>query len=355
MKRILSKIFMFLLIAGLATGCGGKNDSASNESKKDAKPIKVGLVSSSSGFGDGAFNDLTLKGVEKAKKDFGIEYDKVQIKAVGDIELSLRDMAATGDYDLVIGLTYEAIQAMEKVAKEFPDQKFALIDSSVKEDNVVSYMTKDEEASYLVGVAAAGMKSHYEDFKLSQDKKLGFIGGVDAPNIRTFYSGYAAGAKNIDKEIEVTADFVGGFTDVTTAKEIAKSMNQQGIDVIFHASGMSGNGLFQAAKENSTYAFGVNINQNSVEPKVIVGSMIKNVDVEAYNAIKSVVENKFKGEIIKLGLKENGVDLVTDGSEVKLPEDVVKSIKDSKEKIINGEIKVPSNMDELKEFEKSLK
>lgn len=97
MKKILSKIFMLLLIVGLISGCGGKNDSGSNESKKDDKPIKVGLVSSSSGFGDGAFNDLTLKGVEKAKKDFGIEYDKVQIKAVGDIELSLRDMAATGD------------------------------------------------------------------------------------------------------------------------------------------------------------------------------------------------------------------------------------------------------------------
>ena len=87
--------------------------------------VRVGLVSSSSGFGDGAFNDLTLKGVERAKSEFGIEYDKVQIKAVGDIELSLRDMASTGDYDLIIGLTYEAIQAMKTVAPEFPDQKFA--------------------------------------------------------------------------------------------------------------------------------------------------------------------------------------------------------------------------------------
>lgn len=356
MKKLAVLGMTLIMSLGLLVGCGNSNKASSEAAKTDGdKVIRVGLVSSSSGFGDGAFNDLTLKGVEKAKSEFGIEYDKVQIKAVGDIELSLRDMATTGDYDLIMGLTYEAIQAMNTVAPEFPDQKFALIDTSVEQPNVVSYMTRDEEASYLVGVAAAGMKNHAADFNLKADKKIGFIGGVDAPNIRVFYSGYTAGAKSQDPTLESVADFVGGFTDVTTAKEIAKSMNQQGADVIFHAAGMSGNGLFQAAKENGTFAFGVNLNQNATEPDVIPGSMIKNVDVEAYEAIKSVVEDKFKAEVIKLGLKENGVDFVTEGSNVKLPEDVNKAIAEAKEKIISGELKVPSNMDDLATFEANLK
>lgn len=353
MKKVVMSLMVMVVLAGLLVGCSSNKQEANGSETTDV--VKVGLVSSSSGFGDGAFNDLTLKGVEKAKEEFGIEYDKVQIKAVGDIELSLRDMASTGEYDLIMGLTYEAIQAMNTVAPEFPDQKFALIDTSVEQPNVVSYMTRDEEASYLVGVAAAGMKNHASEFNLVDQKKIGFIGGVDAPNIRIFYAGYTAGAKSVDSSIDSIADFVGGFTDVTTAKEIANSMNQQGADVIFHAAGMSGNGLFQAAKENGTFAFGVNLNQNSVEPDNIVGSMIKNVDVEAYEAIKSVVEDNFKAEIIKLGLKENGVDFVTEGSNVQLPEDVTKLVDEAKEKIISGEITVPSNMDDLAQFESNLK
>lgn len=350
MKKLIRVMLVLCLALTVLVGCG---DSGSNE-KKDEKVIKVGLVSSSSGFGDGAFNDLTLKGIEKAVKDFGIEYDKVQIKAVGDIELSLRDMASTEEYDLIMGLTYQAIEAMDKVAPEFPNQKFAVVDTEVSQPNVVSYMTKDEEASYLVGVAAAGLKANGSDFNLKEDLKVGFIGGVDAPNIRVFFAGYSAGALSINKYLESVADFVGSFTDVTTTKEIATSMNNQGVDVIFHAAGMSGNGLFQAAKENKTIAFGVNLNQNEVEPDVIAGSMIKNVDVEAYEAVKSVVEGNFKGEVIKLGLKENGVDFVTEGSNIIIPDEVKKNIEEAKEKIINGEIKVPSNMEELAEFEKNI-
>lgn len=350
MKKL---IYLVILISFsvIFISCGNTDKN----NKEEKKEIKVGLVSSSSGFGDGAFNDLTLKGFEKAKEDFGIEYDKVQIKAVGDIELSIRDLAATEEYDLIMALTYESIQAMNKVAPDYPNQKFAVIDTEVKQPNVVSYMTRDEEASYLVGVAAAGLKKNATNFNLKDIKKIGFIGGVDAPNIRIFYAGYTAGAKSIDKEIDSIADFVGSFTDVTTTKEIANSMNQHGIDVVFHAAGMSGNGLFQSAKENKSIAFGVNLNQNSIEPEVIAGSMIKNVDVEAYEAIKSVVENNFKAEVIKLGLKENGVDFVTEGSNVKLPDEVLKNIEQAKKNIIDGKIKVPTNMDELDEFEKNLK
>ncbi|WP_312645560.1 BMP family ABC transporter substrate-binding protein [Hydrogenoanaerobacterium sp.] len=363
MKKVLSVLLVLALTLSLVACGGGKAPAGSSQSPDASSPdassaagtdVRVGLVSSSSGFGDGAFNDLTLKGLDKAKAELGIEYDKVAIKAVGDIELSLRDMASTEDYDLIIALTYEAIDAMKAVSAEFPEQKFALIDTEIEAPNVTCYTTADEEASFIVGAVAAMMKQNSADYGLGTDKKLGFIGGVDAPNIRVFYSGFAAGAKYIDKDMVILDDYVGGFTDITTTKEIATSMNSQGADVIFHAAGMSGNGLFQAAKENGTKAFGVNLNQNAVEPSVIVGSMIKNVDVAAYDAIKSVVRGTFEAKTRRLTMADGGVDMATEGSEVNLSEEITTKIAELRNKIGTEEIRVPSTVDALAEFEKGL-
>lgn len=351
-KRWLGVVLSVVMVLSLCA-CGSKDD-ANDSAGGNGSDVRVGLVSSSSGFGDGAFNDLTLRGFDKAKQELGIEYDKVGVKAVGDIELSLRDMAATEDYDLIIALTYEAIEAVKMVSDEYPDQNFAILDTVVEAPNVASYLTTDEEASFVVGAAAALMKQSADVYGLSPEKKVGFIGGVDAPNIRIFYAGFAAGAKYIDKEMVVLDDYVGGFTDITTTKEIANSMNNQGADAIFHAAGTSGNGLFQAAKENNTIAFGVNLNQNDLEPDVIAGSMIKNVDVAAYDAIKSVVDGNFEGKTRILNMADGGVDMVTSGSNVELSEEIIEKLDDIRAKIKTGEIVVPSTVEELAAYEASL-
>jgi basic membrane protein A len=341
---------IFLLALTLILSAAGCDKPKPADGKKTAdtakKTVKIGLISSSSGFGDNAFNDLTLQGVDRAATDMGISYDKIAIKAIGDIELSLRDMASAEDYDLVICLTFEALEALKIVGGEYPDQKFAIIDTSLDAPNVASYMTKDEEASFMIGALAALMKA--EGF--SKTNQIGFIGGADRPNIRIFYSGYAGGAKYINKNIQIFDDYVGSFTDVTTAKEIASAMNSRGADMIFHAAGMSGNGLFQAAKENNTYAFGVNINQNSVDPDHIAASMIKKVDNAAYEAIKSVVDGTFSPGVRALSMADGGVDIVTDGSNVKLSDAIKQSLEDIKRKIASGEIAVPNSAGTLETF-----
>jgi basic membrane protein A len=207
-------------------------------------------------------------------------------------------------------------------------------------------MTKDEEASFLVGAMAALMIE--EGF--SNNNLLGFIGGADRPNIRIFYSGYAAGAKYINKDIQVFDDYVGSFSDVTTAKEIATTMINRGAVIIFPVAGFSGNGLFQAAKENGTYAFGVNFNQNSVEPDNIAASMIKKVDTATYTAIMSVVNGTFSGGVRTLSLAEGGVDMVTEGSNIRTSENTRRRLEDIRGKIISGEIRVPNTMAELEAF-----
>jgi basic membrane protein A len=255
-------------------------------------------------------------------------------------------MASSEDYALIICNTFEAIEAIKIVSPEYPEQNFVLIDSAITAPNVASYMTKDEEASFMIGALAALMiEEGFSDTNL-----IGFIGGADRPNIRIFYSGYTAGAKYVNKDIQVFDDYVGSFTDVTTAKEIATSMNNRGANIIFHAAGMAGNGLFQAATENNTYAFGVNINQNSIAPNHIAASMIKKVDTAAYTAIKSAVNGKFSAGVRLLSMADGGVDIETEGSGVKISEKTLQRLGEIRRKIISGEIKVPNTLVELNAF-----
>ncbi|MDR2575232.1 MAG: BMP family ABC transporter substrate-binding protein [Treponema sp.] len=349
MKKLVFLMLLSTVMVMAMTSCKKSNSTVMLEGGS-GKSVRVGLVSSSSGFGDGAFNDLALRGVDRAVADMGVRYDRISIKAVGDIELSLRDMASTGDYDLIICNTFEATEALRIVRDEYPEQKFVIIDTALDGPNVASYMTKDEEGSFMIGAMAALMK---ED-GYSQTSMIGFIGGADRPNIRIFYSGYAAGAKYINKDIQIFDDYVGSFTDVTTAKEIASTMNSRGADMIFHAAGMSGNGLFQAARENNTYAFGVNINQNSVDPDRIPASMIKKVDTAAYEAIKSVVNGTFTPGIRVLSMADGGVDIATEGSNIKTSEKTRQRLDEIRVKIASGEIKVPGTAAELDEFIKGL-
>jgi len=347
MKKLI--FLMLLSVAVIMTGCKRSNYAAGPEGGS-GNSVRVGLVSSSSGFGDGAFNDLVLRGVDRAVADMGIRYDRISIKAIGDIELSLRDMASSGDYDLIICNTFEATEALRIVRNEYPEQKFVIIDTALEGPNVASYMTKDEEGSFLVGALAALMKE--EGF--SKTNLVGFIGGADRPNIRIFYSGYAAGVKYVNKNIQIFDDYVGSFTDVTTAKEIASTMNSRGADMIFHAAGMSGNGLFQAARENDTYAFGVNINQNSIDPNHIAASMIKKVDTAAYEAIKSVVNGTFIPGTRVLTMADGGVDIETEGSNIRISAKTRQRLAEIRGKVASGEIKVPSTTAALDEFIKGL-
>jgi basic membrane protein A len=346
MKRA---IISFLVVLPLLLVIMGCNRPGTGQAQ-GASTIRIGLVSSGSGFGDGNFNDLSLSGAIRAAEELGISYDTISIRTIGDIELSLRDFASTGEYDLIIAHTFEAIEALRIVGPEFPDQKFVLIDSAIQSPNIACYMTRDEEGSFMVGAMAALMK---ED-GFSNTNLVGFIGGADRPNIRIFYSGFAAGVKYINPNLQVLEDFVGNFSDITTAKEIATTMNNRGADIIFHAAGLSGNGLFQAARENNTFAFGVNFNQNDVEPDHIAGSMIKKVNTATYEAIKSIVEGTFTPGVRILSMAEGGVDLVTEGSNIRTSARTQQRLQEIRGKIATGEIRVPTTLAELDTFVRNL-
>lgn len=345
MKKIVSLIIILTMLSMLLIGC-----SNSTVDPTDENSIKIGLILSTGGLGDLSFNDLTYSGVQRAEEDFGITYDYVEPKSAADCEVLQREMASSGEYDLVIAVGFVQADGLKKVAPEFPDQKFAIIDSRIELPNVASYLSKEHEGSFLIGIMAGMMKKNNVPEDITDRNLVGVIGGVNNAIINKFIAGYMAGVKVIMPDAQILVDYVGGFADPTTAKEIANTMYSRGVDIIYHAAGGSGLGLFESAKENGFYTFGVNSNQNNLAPDYIVASMMKNVDNATYSVIESIVNDNFEPEIYNLGIAENGVGYATEGSNVELTSDIIATVDEYKEKILDGTLTIPEEIDSVDQW-----
>lgn len=357
MKKTMKKWAALFAAAGVAgsmvMGCGssasgtagqGAGTESENAGTAAEGAAHIGIIFTEAGLGGNSFNDLALEGVKKAAEDFGITYDEVEPKSVSDEEIIQDEMAASGDYDLIICVGAEQVDALTNVAATYPEQRFALLDATSDLSNVASYSCKEQEGAFLAGALAAMAKQDKIDDKLGDGKTVGFIGGVDNPLINRFAAGFKAGAEYIDPEMKVLIDYAGGFNDPTTAKTIANTFVEKGADVIFHAAGASGMGMFQAAEEKGFVAIGVNLNQNSIAPDYIMASMLKKLDSCAYHAIKSVVEDTYTGENQMLGLSDGGVDVTVEESNIKVSDDMLAKLDELKQSVIAGEIEIPSEL-----------
>ena len=250
--------------------------------------------------------------------------------------------------DLVIGVGFIFTDDLTQLAKEYPNTRFAGVDYSVATDkdgkiippppNLAALKFREEEGSFLVG-ALAGL--------VSKSKKVGFVGGMNFPLIHKFEMGYKAGVKAVCPDCEVIAQYAGvtpeAFRNPGKGKELALSQYQQGVNVIFHASGSTGLGVFEAARQTGKLAIGVDADQYNEAPGYVLTSMVKGVDNATFDVIKRVKEGRFKGGIYQYGLAENGVGYVYDANNEKLiPPDVRARLEQLKQEIIAGRIKVPS-------------
>jgi basic membrane protein A and related proteins len=279
---------------------------------------------------DKSFNQAGYEGAERWKKETGKSYLEFEISNPAQREQALARMAQRGA-DPVVGIGFSQGSAMEKVAKDFPKLKFALIDAEVKLPNVQSITFKEHEGSFLVGMMAA---------LASKTGKVGFVGGMDIPLIRRFQCGYEQGAKYANPKIETSANMTGttptAWNDPARGAELAKSQFAGGVDVIFAAAGGTGIGVYQAAKDAKKLAIGVDSNQNHVQPGTMLTSMVKRVDVAVYQAFKGVTPG-----VTSLGLKEGGVDYAMDEHNAKLVSaDMKKKVDAAKADIVAGKIKV---------------
>jgi basic membrane protein A len=279
---------------------------------------------------DKSFNQAGYEGAERWKKETGKSYIEFEVSNPAQREQAQRRMAQRGA-NPIVGIGFSQGSSMEKVAKDFPKLKFAVIDAVVKMPNVQSILFKEQEGSFLVGMMAA---------MASKTGKVGFVGGMDIPLIRRFQCGFEQGAKYANPKVQTLANMTGttptAWNDPARGAELAKSQFAAGVDVVFAAAGGTGIGVYQAAKDNKKLAIGVDSNQNHVQPGTMLTSMVKRVDVAVYTAFKGVTPG-----ITSLGLKEGGVDIAIDEHNAKLvTPDMKKRVDAARADIISGKIKV---------------
>jgi basic membrane protein A len=299
-----------------------------------AADIKPAIIYDLGGKFDKSFNEAAFNGAEKFKTDTGIAYRDFEIQNDSQREQALRKFAEDGNNPIVMpGFSWAT--AIEKVAPDFPDTKFVIIDGSVDKPNVRSVIFKENEGSYVVGVLA-GMAS--------KSKKVGFVGGMDIPLIRKFGCGYVGGAKAAgatDVVWNMTGDTPAAWNDPTKGGEIAKAQIDQGADVVYAAAGGTGVGVLQAAADAGKLGIGVDSNQNYLQPGKVLTSMMKRVDVAVYNAFADTKADKFTGGLNLLGLKEGGVDYAMDENNKDLVTPEMKAAAEkAKADIIAGKIQV---------------
>lgn len=328
------------------SACSNKADASNDKSK-----IRVGIVFDIGGKDDRSFNAAAWEGVKRAAEEFP---DKIVLRDVEpgnppSIEPAMRAFAERG-FDLIIGVGFAQGPIMQRVAKDYPNIHFAIIDGVIVDEkgnpfpNVASLIFKEHEGSYLVGMMAAAK---------SKTGTIGFLGGLDIGLIHRFAKGYEEGAKSIKPDIKIIQNYVGvtdtAWNNPGKGKELALAQIQKGADVIFTAAGNSGLGAFDAVESYgmtngvaNKYVIGVDSNQNGVKKGYVLTSMIKRCDNAVYDVIKEKVDGKpFQGGFHIFGLDKDGVGYaLDDNNKPFIPQDLIQKVEEAKKKIISGEIKV---------------
>jgi basic membrane protein A len=340
----LSALSLVVLVAGC--GGGAKTETGAQAPAAGAANVRIGLVFDVGGRGDKSFNDAAYAGLERAMSELKVPQENIEYIEPGeggDRESALRQLAA-GPYDVIFGVGFLFSDDILAVAKDFPQKKFACVDMNVPESgelpaNVVALKFKEEEGSYLVG-ALSGW--------LSTAKKVGFVGGMQIPLIKKFEAGYIAGVKKADPAVTVDVKYAGvdgnAFKNPTKGKELALAIYGGGADIIYHASGSTGLGVFEAASEKQKFAIGVDSDQQAEMPGRILTSMVKRVDTAVFDTIEDTIAGTFPGgQVHVFGLKEKGVDYVYDANnQALIPADVHAKVEALRAEIEAGTIVVPS-------------
>jgi basic membrane protein A len=321
----------FCLVGGCNTG-----DDAT-----EVDAFRVGMVFDVGGKGDKSFNDSAYRGLLRAADDFEIEHTEFEPGQDADRETGLRKLAQA-DYDVIIGVGFLFSEAMRNVAVDYPDVSFACVDFDVRPGetlpgNLAGLKFREEEGSFLVGVLAA---------MYSETGRLGFVGGMDIPLIHKFEAGYVAGARYVDPAISTTVAYAGttpqAFADPARGKELALLQFGRGVDVIYHASGSTGNGVIEAAKEVGKTAIGVDSNQNYMAPGHVLTSMVKQVDNAVYMTVQAALEGTFEGGLREFGLEDEGIGYAVDQyNEDLITDEMLAKVEEAKAAIVAGEIVVP--------------
>ena len=311
------------------------------DAHKQGAGLRVGLVFDIGGKNDKSFNESAWRGLQRVRDELGVEIQFIEPTEGADRESALRTLAAR-KCDLVIGVGFIFGPDLERLAGQFPGVRFAGVDYSPSDGvgtlkNLAGLRFREQEGSFLVG-AIAGMTTH--------SKVVGFVGGMKIPLIRKFEAGYEAGVHQVCPTCRVVSAYAGtepkAFADPSLGGELASAQYGQGADVIFHAAGKTGDGVFAAARQRGALAIGVDSDQFEAAPCCVLTSMVKRVDVAVVDIVKDIIAGKFHGGLYELGLADHGVGFVSDERNRRmLPIDVVEKANALGNAIVAGKIKVP--------------
>lgn len=359
--------FGLLISSVVATGailaaCGSDDDASTDTSNNDttgdndateeaaSDALTIAMVTDVGGVDDKSFNQSAWEGIKEwgaanglSKGDGG--YDYLQSQSEADYNTNL-NLLIRRDFDLIFGVGYMMGDAISEIAAENPDKYLAIIDAEAKADNVASILFKEQEGAFLAGVVAASM---------SESGKIGFVGGTEIPVIERFHAGFIEGAKTVNPDIQIEVNYTGVFDDASKGKIAANAMYSAGVDIIFHAAGATGNGVFAEAKERkeknpdeNIWVIGVDADQYEEgqvgDKNVTLTSMLKGVGLAVKDISDRAKAGDFPGgETIVYGLAENGVGLAD--SRGAIPQEVLDKVEEYKAKIASGEIKVPETVE----------
>jgi basic membrane protein A and related proteins len=340
-SSILSALGLGLALAG----CGGPQADEGATASGD-KPMKVGVVFDSGGLGDKSFNDSAWRGIERAKSEFGIVERHVESKSEKDYATNLAALADEG-MDIVFAVGITQSMALESVAPRYPNVKFAIIDGEVPGENVRALKFTEHEGSFLAGYLAGLM---------TQTGKVGFVGGREIPLIKKFQVGYEAGARTANPDVRMLpAKYTGSWDNQDTGRVAANVLFSSGADIVYHAAGRAGLGVINAAKQQGKFAIGVDSDQDEEAKGHVLTSMVKRVDEAVYQTIRDFREGKFSPGEKVYDLAGGGVGL----SEMRFTreqvgEERLRALEEIRQKIASGEIRVPTDESELKQYLDSL-
>ncbi len=361
LKKFSMLLAALLVLSMTLSACGSSKEEGGKDSGESGSEDKfsVAMVTDVGGVDDKSFNQSAWEGLQKFGKDNGLKkgnggYDYLQSKSDADYVPNLNTLARR-NFDLIFGIGFMLAKPIEEIAKQRPDNHFAIVDMVVDQPNVASIMFKEQEVSFLAGVAAA---------METKTKVVGFVGGMESDVIKRFEAGFRAGVASVDPKIKVLINYTGAFDKPDLGKSAANQMYSNGADIVFHAAGATGNGVFSEAKERkqqdpnaNIWVIGVDSDQydegtvkvDGKEYNVTLTSAIKRVDVGVYDVAEKAKNGQFPGgQTITYGLKDNGVELAKTGNH--LSAETLKAVEDYKNKIINGEITPPGTQEEMEKF-----
>ena len=310
-KKMKSLLLVTLVVGGTVVGCGKSTDNAEDKTK-------VTLVLSTGGVNDQSFNQSAWEGAKEAEKELGVEVSYLESKSDSEYIQNI-ETAIDNDSDLVIGVGFQMGDAIKEVAEAYPEQNFAIIDSTYEEipENVRPILFNEEQAGYAVGLIASQM---------TKTGTVGFIGGIDIPSCSNFGVGFKKAIEEENKDHKVLVQYTNSFTDAAKGRVVAEQMVKDDADILFMASGGGNNGILEVAKENNIKAIGVDMPSNYLSPNDIVTSALKNVGEGVKLTIKDFTEGNFNGgNEVRYDLSNGGVGFEKTDL---LSEDVIKYVEE---------------------------